>query len=198
MMGLHDPGDPRGGAPMATVTETRKITADEFLEMDLGDGLHELVKGEIVEMPPAEYEHGYICGNSYSVLREYGRRTGHGHAATNDSSVRVDEFNVRGADVAYYSEARWPRSRIGKERPPVPPDLVIEVRSPSDRWSDVVAKVIDYLRAGVAIVLVLQPSPQTVTIYRNDADPVTLNASDTLENLPELPDFRCQVSEFFA
>jgi Uma2 family endonuclease len=183
---------------MATVTETRKITADEFLEMDLGEGLHELVKGEIVEVPPAEYEHGYICGNSYSALREYARRTGHGHAATNDSAVRINEFNVRGAGVSYYSEARWPRARVGKERPPVPPDLVVEVRSPSDRWGDVLAKVADYLRAGVAVVLVLQSKPQTLTIYRDDADAVTLASSDTLENLPELPDFRCRVSEFFA
>ena len=66
---------------MATVTETKKITADEFMDMDLGDGLHELVDGEIIEVPQPESAHGYVCGNSYAAFREYGRRTGHGHAA---------------------------------------------------------------------------------------------------------------------
>ena len=181
---------------MATATRAG-ITADEFLAMDLGEGLHELVRGKVVEVPVPEYEHGYLCGNFYSVLREYGRGTGHGHAATNDSAVRIDPFNVRGADVSYYSEARWPRSRVGKERPPVPPDVVVEVRSPSDRWGDVLQKVSDYLRAGVPVVLLAQPKRKTLTIYRDDADPVVLQESDILDNLLELPDFRCVVGEFF-
>ncbi len=184
---------------MATVTETRKITADEFMDMDLGEGLHELVDGEIIEVPQPEYAHGYVCGNSYAAFREYGRRTGHGHAATNDSCVRIDEFNVRGADVSYYSEARWPRSRVGVERPPVPPDLVVEVRSPSDRPGKLLQKVANYLSGGVLAVLVLNPPRRSVTVYRGDtSDPLVLHGSDILENLPELPGFRCEVAEFFA
>lgn len=182
---------------MATVTQA-KITADEFLKMDLGEGLQELVRGEVVDVAVPEYEHGYVCGNAYSLLREHGRRTGHGHAATNDSAVRISGDTVRGADVSYYSEARWPRSRVGKERPPVPPDLVVEVRSPSDRWGDVLLKVSDYLKAGVPVVLLLQPKLSTLTVFRDDADPIELGGDDVLENLPELPGFRCVVGEFFA
>ena len=36
-----------------------------------------------------------------------------------------------------------------------PPDLVVEVFSPSDRWPKVLAKVAEYLDAGTTIVLVL-------------------------------------------
>lgn len=183
---------------MATVTTTRKITADEFMNMDLGEGLYELVDGEIIEVAPPEYSHGYVCGNAAFAFMNYARTTGHGHAATNDSMVKIDAFNVRGADVSYYSEARWPKQRIGKERPPVPPDLVVEVLSPGDRPARFLRKVANYLDAGVAIVLALNPAKKSLTIYRGDADSDTLHEFDTLENLPELPGFRCPVSEFFA
>ena len=73
---------------MATVAAS-KLTADEFLAMDLGEGRHELVRGEIVEVPPAQFEHGYICGLAYGLLQGFGRGTGHGFAATNDSAVVV-------------------------------------------------------------------------------------------------------------
>ena len=182
---------------MATAVATEKITADEFLKMDLGDGLHELVNGEIIEMPPPGPLHGSICLNSGAIFRDFGKRTGLGHAIGNDSVVVIDERHVRGADVQYFQEARWPKAKVGDEPPPVPPDLVVEVRSPSDRRSEVLAKVAEYLGAGVAIVLVLQPKPRTVSVYRDDADVDVLGESDVLENLPELPGFRCVVSEFF-
>ncbi len=183
---------------MATVTTT-KITADEFLKMDLGEGLHELVKGEILDVPPPGPQHGFICLNAGSIFRDYGRRTGHGYAMSNDSVVVINSENVRGADVQYFSEARWPSSQVGDDPPPVPPDLVVEVRSPSDRLPDVLDKVADYLRAGVAVVLLLQPKRRSLTIYRdNDDDPIILTESDVLENLPELPEFRCLVGDFFA
>jgi Uma2 family endonuclease len=185
---------------MATATPRAGITADEFLAMDLGEGRFELVRGEVVAMsPPPDYWHGSICGDAYFKLHGFGRETGHGHAATNDSAVRINESTVRGADVCYYSEARWPRARVGQESPPVPPDLVVEVVSPSDRPSDVLEKVAEYLRAGVLMVWVIHPQGRTLTIYRpDDITPTVLDDRDTVENLPELPGFRCPVAEFFA
>ena len=184
---------------MTSAPAKLRIHADEFLQMDLGDGLHELVRGEIVRMPPPQYWHGLICGFAYALLLNFGRRTGHGHAGTNDSTVRIDDQNVRGADVCYYSEARWPRARVSQENPPVPPDLVAEVLSTSDRPGEVLAKVADYLRVGVAVVWVIDPGKRRLTIHRGDTQtPTVLEESEIVENLPELPGFRCQVADFFG
>lgn len=182
----------------ATATATR-ITADQFLKMDLGGGLFELVRGEIVEMPPLDYGHGYVCLNIGVLLHHFGRQTGHGHVASNDSAVGIDEYSVRGADVCYYSEARWPRSQVGTGRPPVPPDLVVEVVSSHDRPGKVFEKVGEYLRAGVAMVWVVNPRTRRLTIYRgDDPTPRVLGEVDEVEGLPGLPGFRCRVAEFFA
>ena len=119
--------------------------------MDLGEGVHELVRGEIVTMSPPQMSHGIVCFTTANLLHDFGRRTGHGYVATNDSTVLIDDENVRGADVCYYSEARWPRARALQERPPVPPDLAVEVLSPSDRPGETRVKVGDYHRAGVVV-----------------------------------------------
>ncbi|MBX6313628.1 MAG: Uma2 family endonuclease [Isosphaeraceae bacterium] len=183
---------------MATTTKPR-ITAEEFLRMDLGEGLFELVRGEIVKLPPPEYWHGLICINIGTLLHDFGRRTGHGHVATNDSAIGISEDTVRGSDVCYFSEARWPRSQVGHGLPPVPPDLAIEVLSPSDRPAKVMEKVSDYLSAGIPMVWVVDPSRRCLTIYRaDDPTPRVLGESDTVEDLPELPGFQCRVAEFFA
>ena len=61
--------------------------------------------------------------------RDYGRQSGLGYALSNDSAVLTerDPDTVRGADVCFYSHARWPRIQVGKTLPPVPPDLAVEV-----------------------------------------------------------------------
>ena len=89
---------------MATAPTKARIRADEFLAMDLGKGTHELVNGEIVARPPSECWHGRICLLVALLLEDFGRRTGLGHAVSNDSRVLIDDENVRGADVLYYQE----------------------------------------------------------------------------------------------
>ncbi len=187
---------------MATATPTKLLTAEEFMTADLGEGKFELVRREIVEMsPPPMPQHGLVCANIAAILWNYSRQTGHGFALSNDSAV-VTERNpdsVRGPDVCFYSHARWPRSQVGNSLPPVPSDVSVEVISPGDRLVDIQKKVSEYLGAGVALVWVVYPEQQRVIVYRADADePVTLDAGAVIENLAELPGFRCSVSDFFV
>ncbi len=184
---------------MAT-TEKALITAEDFMQMDLGEGTFELVRGEVIELPPPMPEHGVICGEHLLHPSSFGRQTGHGYAMTNDSAVLTERGpdTVRGADVCYYSQARWPRSEVGTQLPPVLPDLVVEVVSPSDRPGEIHRKVHEYLNAGVPMVWVTYPKQRRVLIHRRDqAEPIVLDESEVIENLPELPGFRCAVAEFF-
>ena len=182
---------------MATASAT-KISTEEFLRMDFGEGPHELVRGEIITMSPAGPAHGYLCFNVGAILRDFGRRTGHGYAVGNDSTIIISDETVRGADAAYYSEARWPRARLAEGYAAVPPDLAVEVYSPSNRPAEMLRKVGDYLSAGVLVVWVPHPTRRTLTVYRReDPTPTVLTEIDTLDGHPELPGFRCDVAEFF-
>lgn len=185
---------------MATAQAKRLISADEFMQMDLGEGLHELVRGEVMEVPPPGQEHGVVGGNVTGILFIYGRQSGHGYVATGDSAVQTQRGpdTVRGADVCFYSYARLPRDRVTRGIPPVPPDLVVEVYSPSNRPGEMRSKVNEYLAAGVLMVWVIDPATRTLAIYRPDAlHPTVLGEADELVDLPELPGFHCRVADFF-
>jgi len=185
---------------MATVSKPKLLTAEEFMAADLGDGCFELVRGEVVEVPPAMPEHGRVCGNAFYLLETYGRQTGLGYALSNDSAVVTERGpdTVRGADVCFYTHARWPRSQLGNSLLPVPPDVAVEVYSPGNRRGEINKKVTEYLEAGALLVWVVYPARGSVVIHRaNDQPTLVLRKKAVIENLPELPGFRCTVSDFF-
>ena len=134
------------------------------------------------------------------ALESYGRQTGYGYALSNDSGVVTERGpdTVRGADVCFYSHERWPRSQVGSTLPPVAPDLVVEVYSPGNRRGKAMEKVVEYLDAGFPLVWVVYPKSRQVVIYRSaDEPPDVLKQDAVIENLPELPGFRCPVADFF-
>jgi len=167
---------------------------------DLGEGNFELVRGEVVEVPPAMPEHGRVCVNACYALETYGRQSGLGYALSNDSAVLTERGpdTVRGPDVCFYSHARWPRSQVGAGLPPVPPDLAVEVVSPGNRPGELFKRISEYLSAGVLLVWVVYPKQRCVVIYRPDEAALSVLYEDqVLENVSELPGFRCAVAEFF-
>jgi Uma2 family endonuclease len=185
---------------MATASTNKLTTAEEFMAADFGEGNFELVRGEVVEVPPAMPEHGRVCGNAFYVLETYGRQTGRGFALSNDSAVLTERNpdTVRGAAVSFYSHARWPRSEVGADLPPVPPDVAVEVVSPGNRPGQLFKKISEYLSAGVSLVWVVYPKQRCLVIYRPDeAAFAVMNEDQVLENLPELPGFCCNVADFF-
>jgi Uma2 family endonuclease len=105
--------------------------------------------------------------------------------------------NGRGADVCFYSFNRLARGPIPAGYLPVPPELVFEVRSPTDRWSEILTRVGEYLKAGVLVVCVLDPQTETLIVYPGDEIQRVLSADDEL-TLPEVlgPDFRVPVRRF--
>jgi Uma2 family endonuclease len=183
--------------PMATAEAL--MTAKEFgLRPDPGHP-EELIQGMVTEMPPPDRKHAYVCGPAYYLLRQFIELHDLGRVMCNDSGV-ITERNpdtVRGADVAYYSYARLPKGPLTTGYGPEVPELVVEVCSASDRWVDIHEKVAEYLRAGVLVVLVLDPNPQTAYIFSGDDAPRTLTVEDELVLPGLLEGFQVRVGRFF-
>lgn len=174
------------------------LTAEEYAALPDDGRLTELVKGVIVEMPSPTPSHGYVCLNFGGTFREYVRKHDLGRVVTNDSGIVTERGpdTMRGADVAYYSYDRVPRGPLPEGYWPAP-ELVVEVRSPSDRTSVVMAKVGEYLAAGVRVVLVAWPEQMTVMAYSEEFFNRSFGADADLV-LPELfPDFRVPVRALF-
>ena len=174
--------------PPAPIT----MTLEEFLASDL-EG-YEYVKGELIPMPPTSLEHGEI---GISIVRHLDRHVHEnqlGRVYTSDTGFQVGE-RVLMPDVAFVSTARLPENR--KKASPVPPDLAIEVVSPTDTQSGVSEKVQAYLDAGTSMVWVLDPVLKTVTVYRPNDDYKLLTRRDILTGEDVVEGFSCEVAKFF-
>jgi Uma2 family endonuclease len=175
------------------------MTAREFGQRPDPGHPEELVQGRIVSMPPPDRRHGYVCLNAGWILASFVREHDLGRVLSNDSGV-ITEHNpdtVRGADVAYYSYGRLPRGPLPTGYGPEVPELVVEVSSASDRWIDIHEKVAEYLRAGVLVVLVLDPKPQTAHVFSGNDAPKMLGIEDELVVPEILEGFRVRVGRFF-
>ncbi len=184
---------------LASLTVPTLLTAEQFAERPDPGYPEELVRGRIVPMPVPQPRHGQICGNAYFLIRSHMVVSDLGHVLSNDSGVRTERGpdTIRGADVAFYSYARVPKGPLPPGYLQVVPEIVIEVVSPSDRWPKVLAKVAEYLEAGVSAVIVLDDERTLAMIYRADGMTRTLEANDELI-LPELlPGFAVMVRQFF-
>jgi len=99
---------------------------------------------------------------------------------------------VRGADIAYYNFERVPQGEMPMGYIDVAPNRVIEVRSPSDRWSAILKKVSEYLEAGITLVCVLDMFTKTAVIYLSDQPPRTIAADSELDHSAVLPASACR------
>lgn len=183
---------------MTSVAE-HLLTVEEYTRMPDTGRPTELVRGRIVEMNLPTPRHGQICAEVSRLLGNHVRNGMLGRLTTNDSGI-ITERNpdtLRGADVAFYSKARVGKGQLPDGYLETVPDLVFEVFSESDRWSALLAKVAEYLDAGVTAVCILDPSDETAYLYHGD-QPVRILTSSQDFTLPEmLGGFRVQVAEFF-
>jgi Uma2 family endonuclease len=79
----------------------------------------------------------------------------------------------------------------------VPPDLAVEVVSPSDSQSYVHRKVLHYLDHRVPLVWVVDPKARTVTAYRSRKDVRILDEGEEITGDDVVPGWSCRVGEFF-
>lgn len=183
----------------AVVALPRLLNAAEYAKLPDRGLPTELVRGRVVEMNVPAPRHGEICANITSLINPYVRGQGMGRIISNDGGILTerDPDTVRGGDVAYYSYHRVPQGPMPPGYLDVVPELVLEVRSPTERWSRLITKAGEYLEAGVTVVCLLDQVSETVQVYRADELPRTLHADDTL-HLPEiLGELRIAVRRFF-
>lgn len=191
------------GVPMVTpatipLSDQATMSEDEFLER-YGDSRYELHRGIPVEMPMPGLEHGKICFRFALALGIYVETNDSGHVVINDSLVRVrtDPYTLLGPDIAYYSYARLPKGKVTKGVSLVTPDLAVEVRSPTDAWGQVIAKVSLYLDAGVRAVVALDAATESAAVYRAALEQVAFGPGDELVLRDVLPGFAARVGRFF-
>lgn len=174
------------------------MTAEEFFRR-YPDHNVELVRGVVKELPMPGAEHGAICQAMARLLGNHVVDHSLGRVLINDTFflTRRNPDEVRGMDVAYISYARLPKGPVPRGPLEIPPEMIVEARSPSDLWTDVFAKVEEYLAAGVAVVVVLDAEKRTASVCRPGPVQTDFLEGDTLTVPDVLPGFAVEVARLF-
>jgi len=178
---------------------TRPITIEEFETFPF-EGRWELIDGAPVEITPSADESSSIGATIITLLGSFVRPRGLGRLYGADGGFVIfpDRPTVRVPDAAFVRAERAPQGQARRSFPRLAPDLVVEVLSPSDRASDVVAKLEMYQEAGVPLIWLVDPEQTTITVIASGKLTRVLQSNDTLDGGDVLPGFTVPVAEIFA
>ncbi len=168
------------------------MTADELLVLEIPGKTSELIRGRlVVHEPPGSY-HGQVAGQLTVLVGSYVRAQRLGRVFGQDTGFRIasDPDTVRAPDFAFLRI-----DRCAEVRPrgygAFAPDLVAEIVSPDDSRAELLAKVGQWLDAGVRLVWVIDPERVQAQVYRGDGSVAIVDADGLLEGEDVLPGFSC-------
>ena len=132
-------------------------------ELPSGSVRYELDNGRLVIMPPTGYTHGQLEVRLGSALLIQGEWRGFGKACCGEVGVILwrNPDRVVGVDAAFIAAASLPLRRSAEGYLETIPDLIAEVVSKNDPPANIEKKVQDYLKAGVRLAWVADPSTKT-------------------------------------
>ncbi|MDW8326670.1 MAG: Uma2 family endonuclease [Anaerolineales bacterium] len=174
------------------------ITGDELLAM--GDiGPCELVEGRIVPIKPTGFEHGHYEGNFFEHLKTFVKQRRPGRVVVGEVGIytRRNPDTVRGVDAAFISYERLAQRQKKRGFLDVAPELIVEILSPDDPWSEVTQKLREYFAIGVKLVWIADPVSRTVYVYRALTDVREFGEADHLTDDDVLPGFSVPVAQLF-
>ena len=175
------------------------MTAAELAQLPDDGWRYELVEGELRKRPPPGYDHGVVTQRLSQRLGVYAEDNNLGVvcAAETGFLIGTNPDTVRAPDVAFVRAERAPALGQIKGYWTGAPDLVAEVISPSDTYSEVSKKAATWLTAGTRLVLIVDPGEHTVTVYSAPAGIRTLTVQDTLDGGDVVPGWTLPVRELF-
>lgn len=155
----------------------------------------ELIDGEIVEKMPSftPSRIGIRIAHRFSLYLD---NNDIGYVTGEAGGYVMSDGNVFNPDVGYISKARLPEE-LAREAP-VPPDLAVEVKSPTDKIRAMRHKAERYLALGTQVVWLVFPEEQRVEVYLLDEDVQTVGVDGVLDGGDLLPGFTLPVREIFG
>jgi Uma2 family endonuclease len=189
---------------MTTAAATRLMTTEEQLAVP-DDGVERwLIEGQLRERPSTVRNrwHSRIMTRVAKFLDNWldQQPQPRGSVLCGEAGCRLrrNPDTVVGIDVVYVSPEV---ATLGSEETTLidgVPVLVVEILSPNDTQEEINDKIDVYLRAGVALVWVVDPHHRTVEIFRPGSEPDHVNVRQELSGEPHLTGFRVPVIQFFS
>jgi len=176
-----------------TVGDLEKFQAQLSLEYE--DYQIELHDGNIVVMGPSDIESSEIGARLIAFLFAYVEPRKLGRLFDSSGGFIMPNTDLRAPDVSFVSRERLKQTvrNFGE----LVPDLVVEIKSRTDRIKKIQAKIKMFLELGARVGIIIDPDEQTVTVYRSGSEPTILNNQDTLTIAELLPGWELPISELW-
>ena len=163
---------------MATLTATstiieRRWTAADYLRLPEGPPYYELEDGALIEMVRPRGRHQEIIGNLFATINTYLKSNPLGKVWP-EVAVQMSSARVYIPDLSFLSTANLSRfaDDIAIQGPP---DLVVEVISPSTAARDRSQKLRTYYQAGVPWYWLVESDTLLITEYRHTSEGYLVN-----------------------
>ncbi|VEP12464.1 conserved hypothetical protein [Hyella patelloides LEGE 07179] len=190
-----------------TIPKGFKVTPEQFEQLAYAEQVARLeltANGELIVMSPTGGTAGKKNSRLTQRLRNWADRDGTGEVFDSSTVFVLSSGARRSPDVSWIKLDRWNQLTQQQQDgfPPICPDFVIELVSPSDiknqRYEDLQAKMREYLDNGVRLGWLIEPSAKIVEIYRPGQAVEILNNPQTLSGKDILPGFTLDLTEIFA
>jgi Uma2 family endonuclease len=175
-----------------------RMDADEFYDFCMRHedlNLELSSEGDLIIMPPT----GGRTGNRNSKLNlavgNWAVKDGTGLIFDSSTVFSLPNGAKRSPDIAWVKNDRWEGlSPKEQERfPPVCPDFVAELRSPSDSLTRLRKKMEEYVENGAQLGWLIDPFERKVYVYRPGAEAEVLDDPETVSGEPLLRGFALDV-----
>lgn len=180
----------------------KDVTEEDFLELcrQNPDMRIEMSKeGDIIIMPPTG---GETSGHNFSLVLDFGtwvRRDGTGKGFESNAMFLLPNGAKRSPDLSWVKLERWNAltAEQRKSFPPLCPDFVVELRSPSDSLKSVKAKMEEYIENGAQLGWLIDPLQKKVYVYRPGAVVEELDNPASISGEPLLKGFVLELKDYF-
>ena len=169
-----------------TLNPELRMNDDEYYDFCMANAdlrLERTAEGEIIIVPPAGLESDFQSLDVAAQLREWAKRDGRGKAFGASAEFILPTRAAFSPDAAWVSNSRL--SRLSKQQrrkfPPMCPEFVVEVMSPSDRLPAAKKKMEEWIRGGVELGWLVHGDEKTVYICRTGA-----KAAEKRTGIPKL------------
>jgi Uma2 family endonuclease len=180
-------------------TTTKLVTIADYEALG-EDASFELIRGELHEVAATKFIHIAVAGQFSTYLGVYSVTQRPGRVLVGEGGFVLEENpdSLIIPDVAFMLIERFPPKHKRRDWGRIPPDVAIEVLSPSNTRQEIERKLAIYLAAGVRLVWVADTDRETVTAYTPDGRVRVYAVGEDLDGGDVLPGFRVPVAEFFA
>ena len=171
-----------------------EMTDEQFFQLCQNN--HELrfernANGELIIMPPTGGETGNKNARITQQVMNWTDVDGTGIAFDSSTCFKLPNGADRSPDASWVKLERW-NALTDEEKqkfPPICPDFVIELLSPSDSLKTTQEKMEEYIDNGVCLGILINRKSHQVEIYRQGKEVEVLDSPTTVSGEDVLKDF---------